>query len=118
MGWASIGYCHQDALDQNTAVAAALASFPPHRVATADTHAAVAARCGAHYTDCELQPQAHGCSCHFSNATFYDVTGPAIGATLAHALKRAAGHHAGHEHRGGGDDGTRNRRRHLKGVWR
>jgi len=114
--WASIGYCHQDALDQNAAVAAALASFPPHRVATADTHAAVAERCGAHYTDCDgVQSQMHGCNCHFGNATFYDVTGPAIAATLAHALKRV-GHHAGHEHHGGGDDGASRRRRTLRGL--
>lgn len=115
--WASIGYCHQDALDQNAAVAAALASFPSHRVATADTHAAVAARCGAHYTDCELQPQTHGCNCHFSNATFYRVMGPVIAATLAHSLKRVtgSGHHTGHEHRGSGDGGVSHRRRNLRG---
>ena len=42
--FATIGYCHADAVRQNAAVARMLgADFPPKRVAIADTHSAVRA---------------------------------------------------------------------------
>ena len=89
----SIGYCHHDAIRQNDRVREMLrASFSSQRVAIADTYAAVASRCGAHYRDCSIQPQrsADGrryvCKVHFEKSSFAEVHGPAVARALSGLL--------------------------------
>lgn len=89
----TVGYCNRDAVVQNARVSAALRALPPHeaaRVGIADTASAVNRRCGAHYTDCEVQPQVRGCNCHFERASYAELHGPAI-AAAARALAARAG---------------------------
>ena len=90
----SIGYCNHDAQKQNRLVAAMIdAAFSKQRVAIADTHSAVASRCGgASYRDCAIQPQFTPakepvlCDVHFEKSSFVDVHGPAVSKALSSLL--------------------------------
>jgi len=89
----TVGYCNRDATAQNARVSEALRALPPHeaaRVGVADTASAVNRRCGAHYTDCEIQSQTRGCNCHFEQASYAEVHGPAIAAAVRALASRAA----------------------------
>jgi hypothetical protein len=90
----SIGYCNNDAMEQNRLIAAMLrATFSAQRVAIADTYTAVASSCGgASYRDCAIQRQfddvgrRYMCNVHFGKASFAEVHGPAIAKELARLL--------------------------------
>jgi hypothetical protein len=89
----TIGFCNGDAQEQNRRVATVLrASFPPSRVAIADTFEAVNARCGRHYADCSIQGQFTtegrpvNCNVHFSAEAYLNVHGPVVARTLAQAV--------------------------------
>ena len=89
----TIGFCNGDAQEQNRRVATVLrASFPPSRVAIADTFEAVNARCGRHYADCSIQGQFTtegrpvSCNVHFSAEAYLNVHGPVVARTLAQAV--------------------------------
>ena len=86
----TVGYCNHDASTQNRLVAAMVrATFSTQRVAIADTHSAVASRCGASYRHCAIQSQFASdgklvmCNVHFTPSGYAEVHGPAVARALS-----------------------------------